>query len=72
MSTYEERKAGWERRPTWELQNMARALGMMAWLNTPEETERKAIAEEILRDRARAERKARKARKAERLARTAR
>jgi hypothetical protein len=30
----------WISRPTWELSNMARALSMLSWMNTPEEITR--------------------------------
>lgn len=32
----------WKGRPTWELQNMKKALSMLSWQNTPEETQRLA------------------------------
>ena len=38
------------RKPTWELKNMVKALSMHPWLNTPEETKRlKAAKEELSR-----------------------
>lgn len=36
-------------RPTWELRNMVRALGLLPWLNTPEDTQRKQEAERELK-----------------------
>ena len=32
----------WKGRPTWELRNMKKALSMMTWSNTEEETQRLA------------------------------
>ncbi len=36
------------RRPTWELKNMVKALSLHSWLNTPAENQRLEIAEEEL------------------------
>jgi len=44
-------KKKWDRRPTWELNNMIKALSMDSWLNTNEDNERLATAKEIVRDR---------------------
>lgn len=41
----------WNRRPTWELSNMVRALETFQWLNTEEDTQRLEIAKEILKER---------------------
>ena len=36
------------RKPTWELRNMIRALSFHRWLNTPEESQRLALAKHEL------------------------
>jgi len=36
-------------RPSWELKNMVKALSMMAWLNTEEDTRRREEAKEELK-----------------------
>jgi hypothetical protein len=36
-------------RTQWELKPMVKALGLMSYLNTPEETERRAAAQFVLR-----------------------
>jgi hypothetical protein len=36
------------RKPTWELRNMVRALSMHSWLNTPAESQRLALAKHEL------------------------
>ena len=38
-----------ERRPTWELKNMVKALSLHSWLNTEEEKERLLEAKKILK-----------------------
>lgn len=37
------------RRPRWELLAMRRALSMLAWLNTPEESQRLAAVKILLK-----------------------
>lgn len=39
----------WITRPTWELRNMAKALSLLPWLNSPEQEERKAEVERELK-----------------------
>jgi hypothetical protein len=39
----------WIGRPTWELRNMARALGMLPWLNSADDWKRKAEVERELK-----------------------
>ena len=36
------------RKPTWELRNMVRALSFHRWLNTPQESQRLALAKQEL------------------------
>ena len=49
--TREEQVKLWSARPSWELQNMVKALEMLPWLNTFEDIERLEIAREILKGR---------------------
>jgi hypothetical protein len=48
MSTCEER---WDKRPTWELLNVRKALSSHCWLNSVEENERLSIVKMILKKR---------------------
>lgn len=40
-----------ERRPTWELKAMSKALSLHSWHNTPEKNVRLAAAKEVLSSR---------------------
>lgn len=41
----------WDRRPTWELLNVRKALSLHSWLNTEQENERLRIVKLILKKR---------------------
>ena len=41
----------WDRRPTWELLNVRKALSLHSWLNTEQEKERLRIVKLILKKR---------------------
>jgi hypothetical protein len=41
----------WDRRPTWELLNVRKALSFHPWLNTKQENERLRIVKLILKKR---------------------
>ena len=41
----------WDRRPTWELLNVRKALSLHSWLNTEKEKERLRIVKLILKKR---------------------
>ena len=44
-----ESKMNLEKRPTWELKNIVKALSLHSWLNTEEEKERLLEAKKILK-----------------------
>jgi len=43
-----------DRRPTWELKQIVRALSLHPWLNSPEETARLERAKKLLKSRIKA------------------
>lgn len=48
MNTCEKR---WDRRPTWELLNVRKALSFHCWLNTEQERQRLRIVNLVLKKR---------------------